>query len=517
MRGKKKKGILSEIKPVDAKQNKSFREKLRGLNSMKLRVFLAILFTGIVLTFFAEITIRAFYIDRSVNAKITEVKEYADRLAAKLISNAYLAQGIGTSDVDKELAAVSEIYEGRVLIVNSNLKIVYDSFGTEVGKTLISEEAINAVRGSSNQYVDRENQYVELTESFADALPLLDSNIALSGAPEGAAASSGAIIINSSIAGIYDMVDAIDQRIMFMAIVLGLSLVGFAYLFSSRLTKPLKQVTKSIKHVTEGYMNDPIQGNSYIELQRITDALNELLDKIRKMEDSRQEFVSNVSHELKTPITSIKVLADSLLMQGDAPVELYREFMSDINDEIDRENKIINDLLALVKLDKKSGELHVEEVNINELLEVILKRIKPIAKQRNIELILESYRPVLAEIDEVKLSLALSNLIENAVKYNRDAGWVHVSLNADHKFFFVKVSDSGVGIPADEQSMIFERFYRVDKTRSRETGGTGLGLAITKSVVLMHNGTIKVYSEEGEGTTFSVRIPLSYIPGGDDV
>ena len=232
---------------------------------------------------------------------------------------------------------------------------------------------------------------------------------------------------------------------------------------------------------------------------------------MRLLEESRQEFVSNVSHELKTPITSMKVLADSLLMQEDVPNEMYREFMSDMVEEIDRETKIINDLLMLVKTDKKTAELTVEQVNINALLELLLKRMKPLAAKRNIELVFESFREVVAEVDEVKLSLALSNLIENAVKYNNEGGNVHVSLNADHKFFYVKVQDDGVGIPEDCQSQIFERFYRVDKARSRETGGTGLGLAITRNAILLHKGAIKLYSEPGEGTTFTVRIPLKYV------
>ena len=135
-----------------------------------------------------------------------------------------------------------------------------------------------------------------------------------------------------------------------------------------------------------------------------------------------------------------------------------------------------------------------------------------IRDRRNIELTLESMREVVADADEVKFSLALSNLVENAIKYNKEEGWVHVSLDADHKFCYIKVSDSGIGIPEEFQSRIFERFYRVDKARSRETGGTGLGLAITRNIIQMHQGAIKVKSKEGEGTTFTVRIPLTYIP-----
>ena len=214
---------------------------------------------------------------------------------------------------------------------------------------------------------------------------------------------------------------------------------------------------------------------------------------------------------MKTPITSIRVLADSLMGMGDAPVELYREFMEDISDEIDREGKIIDDLLALVKIDKSEAELNLSQVDIVVLVKQILKRLRPIANKRNIELILESIREVQADIDETKLSLAISNLVENAVKYNSAGGWVRVTVDADHKFFYVKVADSGIGIPEEEQDKIFERFYRVDKARSRVTGGSGLGLAITRRVILMHKGAIKLTSREGEGSVFTLRIPLNYI------
>ena len=124
---------------------------------------------------------------------------------------------------------------------------------------------------------------------------------------------------------------------------------------------------------------------------------------------------------------------------------------------------------------------------------------------------MESFRPVVAEVDEVKLTLALTNLIENAIKYNNPDGWVHVSLNADHQNFFVTVEDNGIGIPKEAQNRICERFYRADKSHSREIGGTGLGLAIARNAIIMHRGAIKVHSMEGEGTTFTVRIPLTYI------
>ena len=232
---------------------------------------------------------------------------------------------------------------------------------------------------------------------------------------------------------------------------------------------------------------------------------------MRILDKSREEFVSNVSHELRTPLTSMKVLADSLLMQEEVPNELYREFMQDIAAEIDRENQIINDLLTMVKLDKTKAELNIGAVSVNEVIELILKRLRPIAQKQNVEVVFESNRSVSAEIDEVKITLALTNLVENAIKYNRENGYVKVTLDADHQVFSVTIEDSGIGIPESSYERIYERFYREDKSHSREIGGTGLGLSITRNIILMHRGTIAVTSVLDQGTTFKVKIPLSYI------
>ena len=304
---------------------------------------------------------------------------------------------------------------------------------------------------------------------------------------------------------------AISRTVWILQLVLSVLICAAAFYVARILTRPFGKITRSLEEVRGGVIEgQEISIPDYTETQLLSEAYNRMLRRMKLQEDSRQEFVSKVSHELKTPITSMKVLADSLLAQDNVPVELYKEFMGDIAEEIDRENKIITDLLSLVKMDRRSSDVNIQETNINQLIELILKRLRPIAAKRSIELVLESFKPVIAEVDETKLTLALSNLVENGIKYNKDEGWVHVSLNVDSKYFYVKVEDSGIGIPEESQEHIFERFYRVDKSHSREIGGTGLGLAITRSAVLMHHGAIKVYSREGEGTTFTVRIPLKY-------
>ena len=182
------------------------------------------------------------------------------------------------------------------------------------------------------------------------------------------------------------------DTILATSIILCVIILIFALFFSSHVVKPLKELVSNISRITDGYLGETLTIKSYPEVEDVVDTINHMTTKLENLESSRQEFVSNVSHELKTPITSIKVLADSLLQQEDAPAELYREFLVDINAEIERENKIITDLLSLVKMDKTSGKLNISNVNINDLCEQILKRIKPIAAERNIELVFESYR-----------------------------------------------------------------------------------------------------------------------------
>ena len=362
-------------------------------------------------------------------------------------------------------------------------------------------------------------ELLEMTQS--DFSFIVDENDYLIYAPDSAdigKKASNVVYGSYNLGGLWEKVNADykkenngEQSLLITGIIIVLAVL-LGYVLSTVLVKPFARVTKSIEDLTDGYQNEEISVPDYTETALITDAFNKMLSRMKILDESRNEFVSNVSHELKTPLTSMKVLADSLVGQEGVPEELYQEFMGDITAEIDRENKIITDLLSLVKMDKKAADLNVEHLNINQLLEDILKRLRPIADKRHIDLILDSFRPVEADVDEVKFTLAVSNLVENGIKYNVDDGWVRVTLDADHKYFYVKVADSGMGIPEESIGRIFERFYRVDKSHSKEIGGTGLGLAITRSAVTMHHGTIQVASKEGEGTTFTVRIPLSYIP-----
>jgi signal transduction histidine kinase len=402
----------------------------------------------------------------------------------------------GSDVINGQLSMLTNIYGGRILIIDQDFRVIKDTYDMDRGKTIISQEVIQSFQGKETSQYDRKNSYLEMTVRIQNT----ETKETL-----------GVMLVSISTDEIRANMKILETKGMTILSIIALLVLVFGYLLAGILMKPFQKVTRSIEDITDGYLDESISVPDYLETELITDAFNKMLTRVRTLDDSRQEFVSNVSHELKTPLASMKVLADSLNGQEGVPVELYQEFMQDITSEIDRENQIITDLLSLVKMDKKVADLNITQVNINELLEQLLKRLHPIAAQKNVELILDSFRPVNAEVDATKLSLAFSNLIENGIKYNNENGWVRVSLNADHKYFYVTVADSGIGIPEESIAHIFERFYRVDKSHSREIGGTGLGLAIARSAIVMHRGAIRVYSKENEGTTFSVRIPLNYV------
>ena len=465
---------------------KFFSEKKDGIS---LKLFVAIVIIVICST--------AIGIYALISQKIC-YKQYKENMIEDVYKHTELIENHLSNDEEDMIKLGSDVellalvYGGRILVVDKDYKIQNDSYGLCNGNYIVSKNIIEAMNGSDEEIINEKNDYIQYIRKLDDS----EGN------------DYGLIIVHISRDKINSMDETISVKLINVFLILIILCVVIACFISSFSVRDLRYMNNQMDIAQNGHLDEPIKQKGFLEFRGLIRNYNETIKKLSDIDNTRQEFVSNVSHELKTPITSMKVLADSLVQNEDADLKMYKDFMSDIVDEIDRESKIITDLLTLVKMDKKSSTMNIEEININQLLEVILKRVSPIANQRNIEITYESYREVLAEVDEVKLSLALSNIIENAVKYNVDNGWVKVTLNADHRFFYVKVADSGVGIPDDCKTHVFERFYRVDKARSRDTGGTGLGLAITKNVISMHNGTIKLYSESGEGTTFTIKIPI---------
>lgn len=409
------------------------------------------------------------------------------------------------NDINSETEGTSKTFHGmntlayslsaRVMIVDTDYRVAYDSFRLLKDTYIMNNDIYEIMKGDRDERLVREQSYIEYMFPVVNREGYIDDVAVIAVSLESMENERGYLSYRANI-------------LICIFMVIG---VLTAFFISYMAVRDTRKIKSQLVNMKDGFLGQISSDGLWREAGSVVDNMNGIFAKSQLLEESRQEFVSNVSHELKTPITSMKVLSESILMQDNVPVEMYREFMNDIVLEIDREAQIISDLLTLVKTDKGSDSLNIERVDINELMEVILKRLTPLAEKRSIEITFESFREVEADIDKVKFTLAISNLIENGIKYNVDGGWIRVSLNADHKNLYIKVADSGVGIPEDCVEHIFERFYRVDKARSRDTGGTGLGLAISKNIIVMHKGIINVYSEPGKGTTFTVRVPMNYV------
>lgn len=440
---------------------------------------------------------------RTVFFNLLVKNEYRD--VEKLLRNNSKNLEYLINDINSETEGTSQTYQGvdtlaysmsaRIIIVNTDYNVIYDSFRL-MKDTYIMDNDIHRIMSG-----DETEKMVADVASIEYMFPVVNR--------EGY--TDDVAVVAVSLEDFNDNKIYLEYRAnILICIFLVLGVIA-AVVISYTAIRDTREIRRQLLNMKDGFLGQLQKTGLWKETGMVVDNMNGIFAKAQLLEESRQEFVSNVSHELKTPITSMKVLSESILMQENVPVETYREFMNDIVLEIDREAQIISDLLTLVKTDKGSDSLNIERVDINELMEVILKRLTPLAEKRNIEITFESFREVSADIDKVKFTLAISNLIENGIKYNVDGGWIRVSLNADHKNLYIKVADSGVGIPEDCVEHIFERFYRVDKARSRDTGGTGLGLAISKNIIVMHKGIINVYSEPGKGTTFTVRVPMNYV------
>ncbi|MBQ9550806.1 MAG: ATP-binding protein [Lachnospiraceae bacterium] len=473
-----------------------FLNKLKALKSLRFLLIVLFFLAGFIPAIVISEAVVTNYRTRAVSVRTTEAVDQSRILATRLDSEGYFLNPENDS-INSEMDLLAGIYNGRIIITDNRFVIIHDTYDLSNGRTMISQEIIKCFSsGAGSSVYDQENEYIEI------CVPV---NNIKTGETE------GVLFVSAATDMIRDTVEVLKRKLNIMLFTMALLLFALSLFVSYLLTRPFKRITAAINSVKEGFGETQISIPDYSETEAIMDAFNSLMDRLKTLDESRDEFVSNVSHELKTPLTSMKVLADSLISADEVSNETYREFMIDIAEEVDREDKIINDLLSMVKMDKATEEINAEDTDINELIELLLKRIRPIADKKGVQIVFESKRPVSAEVDRTKFTLAIMNLVENAVKYNKENGWIRVGLDGDHQFFTITVSDSGIGIPEDSVDHIFERFYRVDKSHSREIGGTGLGLAVTRSSVLMHRGAIKVSSVEGEGTTFTVRVPLKYV------
>lgn len=322
----------------------------------------------------------------------------------------------------------------------------------------------------------------------------------------------GAILIIASVQELVDEIDELSLKIVLISVGVGIAVSLVLILLMRKYFAPLKSVTGAIVDMAKGKFKVRAEtGKGNDELSELAVAFNAMCAKMETLEESRNKFVSDASHEMKTPLATMKILVDSLINQPELDPAITKEFMGDISHEIDRLTYLINDLLALVRMDKPPKEPDEVPIQITDLIDKVRHKLQPIAAMKGIIISYITDGDFTVVGDAMKLQQAFSNLLDNAIKYSPEDTTITVSVGRDAKNAIITVEDQGIGIAPEEQKKIFERFYRVDKARSRETGGTGLGLSIVDSIVRQHNGTISVKSRLGEGSVFTVTLPLQTV------
>lgn len=278
----------------------------------------------------------------------------------------------------------------------------------------------------------------------------------------------------------------------------------------SSYRKRITAYSVAIQNMADGKIGDKLEITENDEISKLGVAFNDVSEKYAIIERQRTEFVSNASHELKTPLSSIKLMADSIIQTPEIEMDFVREFLTDMNEEVERLNRIVNKLLYITKLDTLTENMSgtLELINLKDVVIGINKSLIPIAEMENKELVLTADDDILIMANKDILWQAVYNIVDNALKYTKEQGRVELSLIKESKRAIITVKDDGVGISEEDVGRIFDRFYRVDKARSRETGGTGLGLSIAHSAIEFHNGSIEVSSRLGEGSTFTIVLPL---------
>jgi len=318
----------------------------------------------------------------------------------------------------------------------------------------------------------------------------------------------GVLVLSSPIQEMMTrLFDLQNQMVMYFLIAAAIAFL-LALFFSRVITKPIAALTKSIQRMGHGDLSVRVPEKGSGELRKLSETFNIMSTKLEMLDKSRNQFVSNASHELKTPLATMKILLESIIYQPDMDTEMRTEFLTDINKEIDRLNMIIGDLLTLVSMDSKSMRLNRTSFSLAQVVTDTAHRLALVAEKNHQELKLSLSDRCELYADSAKLTQVVYNLMENALKYTQEGGTIRVRLVRSGRDAVLTVSDNGPGIPKEGQTHIFERCYRVDKARSRETGGTGLGLSIVHQMVLAHGGSISVESEEGQGSTFTVELPI---------
>ena len=424
-----------------------------------------------------------------------------EKLAQKA---APLFQSVSSSELNDLLEEEAETMGGRLILADNDGKIQYDTFQSLCGQRIQVDEAIRILTGEATEDYSIHNPGREIVETMigepADYIACSAHEM------NGYKGRIGAALFVSNVQSMMDSVNRVQVQLIRVFAVIAVVALAFALLLSRLLTNPITAVSRTMRKMGKGDLSVrvPVRGSG--ELRELAENYNTMAAQLESLDKTRNQFVSNASHELKTPLATMKILLESMLYQPDMPSEVREDFMQDMNHEIDRLTGIVTDLLVLTRMDN-GEEMKRGIVNMTELTRETIHQLTPAAEKNKQTITEDVQEEMFLYGDRSKLSQILYNLMDNAIKYTPEDGQIFVSLREEDGNVVWRVRDNGIGIPEEDQEHIFERFYRVDKARGRETGGTGLGLSIVKQMVRMHDGTITVRSTPGKGSEFVVTFP----------
>lgn len=404
-------------------------------------------------------------------------------------------------NVAQAMAVVEETGMSRILVTDETGRVLYDTreTGSAVGEYAFYTEIVQALLGSDVFTSTYQNGAFR---SRASSPVLYQSQV-----------------IGAVYAYEYDteqaaLLEGLQANLLRLSAMIGVAVLVLSVVLSRVLTRKIGQLLTAIRQVREGAYSHRAEIAGHDEIAQIGQEFNSLTDRLQTTENARRRFVSDASHELKTPLAAIRLLSDSILQTEHMDPATTREFVADIGAEAERLSRITEDLLRLTRLDSGVLEKPVE-VEVLPVLEQVMRMMSLVAQEKQVELTYtaEPGCTVLATPDE--LHQVIYNLTDNAVKYTGAGGAVQVALSRREENVILTVADNGTGIPEEDLPRIFERFYRVDKARSRAAGGTGLGLSIVSDTVKRRGGTVEAANRPEGGSVFTVRWPAA--KGGDAV
>ena len=427
-----------------------------------------------------------------------------------------IAPMLARSDTDalyEQLTSAGGELGGRLLVLDRDGKVQVDTYAALNGTRVTYPEVANVlVRGVMSDYgVHALGSDGEMKKTGSFLLSKASDTTWVGYCAAGIISQSdviGVLLLASPAQTMMSNLYELRDQMLVIFFVVALFAILFSMIFSRIITKPVTALTKGIQSMARGDFSTRVQVQGSGEIRRMARTFNAMSEKIESLDEARNQFVSNASHELKTPLATMKIMIESLIYQPEMESGLRTEFLTDINREIDRLSSIVSDLLTLVRMDVKDVKLARENMSLAALIKDTEHLLTPLKEKRGQKLVLSLQDDCDMYADRTKLQQVVYNLMENAFKYTQPGGTVWVTLQKSGRSAVLRVQDNGPGIAAEHLPHIFDRFYRVDKARSRESGGTGLGLAIVHQLVMLHGGEIRVESEVGKGTVFTVELPL---------